>query len=371
MRLIAAFLILLLGLAGESFADEVVDGRIGPGALYRLVRPTNWNGSLVVYAHGFVGSGPVALPGEGDLIIGLLAPQGFAVAFSSFSENGWNVKDGAQRTFQLLGLFTSKFGSPSRVYVGGISMGGLIAIKLAEDHPNAFSGVLSACAVAGGSRRQFDYHGNARALFDFFYPEVLPGSAGDVPPDIDTAQAIILPAGAAISANPAGALAIAGITQTPLPFLTSAELVNSLVAALASHAAQFADLIARTHGHPFFDNRDTQYAGALPPSLLEGINAGIERFAATPDAAKHFNHYYEPSGDLRMPMMMLSTSRDPLVPAFHQDSYEKAVAENGSSDLLVRRTIDRYGHCVFTPAELGSAIADLVVWVEFGIKPAP
>ena len=311
------------------------------------------------------------LPGEGDLIIGLLAPQGFAVAFSSFSENGWNVKDGAQRTFQLLGLFTSKFGSPSRVYVGGISMGGLIAIKLAEDHPNAFSGVLSACAVAGGSRRQFDYHGNVRALFDFFYPGVLPGSAGDVPPDIDTAQAIILPAGAAISANPAGALAIAGITQTPLPFLTSAELVNSLVAALASHAAQFADLIARTHGHPFFDNRDTQYAGALPPSLLEGINAGIERFAATPDAAKHFNHYYEPSGDLRMPMMMLSTSRDPLVPAFHQDSYENAVAENGSSDLLVRRTIDRYGHCVFTPAELGSAITDLVVWVEFGIKPAP
>ena len=116
MGLVAAFLILFLGLAGDSFADEVVDGRIGPGALYRLVRPTNWNGSLVVSAHGFVGSGPVALPGEGDLIIGLLAPQGFAVAFSSFSENGWNVKDGAQRTFQLLGLFTSKFGSPSRVY---------------------------------------------------------------------------------------------------------------------------------------------------------------------------------------------------------------------------------------------------------------
>ena len=371
MRLVAAFLVLFLGVTGNSFADEVVDGRIGPGAFYRLVRPTNWNGSLVVYAHGFVGNGPVALPGEGDLIVSLLAPQGFAVAFSSFSEIGWSVKDGAQRTFQLLGLFTSKFGSPSRVYVGGISMGGLIAIKLAEDHPNAFSGVLAACAVAGGSPRQFDYHGNVRALFDFFYPGVLPGSAGDVPPGIDTTQAIILPAIAAVSANPAGALAIASIAQTPLPFSTFAELVNSLTAALASHAAQFADLSARTHGHPFFDNRDTQYSGALPPSQLEGINAGIERFAATPDAVRHFKHYYEPSGDLRIPMVMLSDSRDPLAPAFHRDAYEHAVAVNGSSDLLVRRTIDRYGHCVFTPDELGAAIADLVVWVEFGIKPAP
>ena len=130
-------------------------------------------------------------------------------------------------------------------------------------------------------------------------------------------------------------------------------------------------MIARTHGHPFFDNRDTQYAGALPPSLLEGINAGIERFPPTPDAAKHFNHHYEPSGDLRMPMLMLSNSRDPLTPAFHQD----CVRECGGGERQVRPAhpapIDRYGHCVFTPAELGAAIADLVVWVEFGIKPAP
>ena len=45
----------VLNVAGWAFADEVVDGRVD-GALYRLVRPSNWNGRLVLYAHGFVPS---------------------------------------------------------------------------------------------------------------------------------------------------------------------------------------------------------------------------------------------------------------------------------------------------------------------------
>ena len=61
-----------------------------------------------------------------------LAPQGFAVAVSSFSENGWALKDGTQRTHQLLGVFASKFGKPARVYAAGASMGGLIVVGLRE-----------------------------------------------------------------------------------------------------------------------------------------------------------------------------------------------------------------------------------------------
>lgn len=366
-----AVLVMLLGISGQALADQVVDGHFGPGALYRLVRPTNWNGSLVVYAHGAVSSeAPIALPPEGDLIIGLLAPQGFAVAFSSFSENGWAVKDGAQRTHQLLGIFTSKFGSPTRVYVAGASMGGLIAIKLAETYPGSFAGALPVCAVAGGARREFNYGGDTRVLFDFFYPGVLPGNAGDVPPGIDITQAIVVPAVAAMSSNPAGAFAIASIDQTPVPFATLAELLQSVATALAGHADSFSNLLALTHGHPYFDNWDTHYTGGLPPALLQAINAGAQRFTASPSALQYLDHYYEPSGDLRIPMLMLSTSRDPVVPGFNQSSYRNTVAAAGSSDLLVQREINRYGHCVLAPAEIASAFADLVLWVEFGIKPA-
>lgn len=164
------------GSATPAFADEVVEGTIGPGALYRLVRPTNWNGTLVVYAHGTVPTDqPVAIPSSVEQIIALLAPQGVAVAASSFSANGWVVKDGAQRTHQLLGIFTSEFGMPSRVYAAGGSMGGLIAIKLIETFPGQFEGALLACPASGGTRAQLDYGSNVYALFDLFYPGVLPG----------------------------------------------------------------------------------------------------------------------------------------------------------------------------------------------------
>jgi pimeloyl-ACP methyl ester carboxylesterase len=371
-RIAAVIVLVSLAFTATAAGDTVIDGRIGPGSLYRLFRPTNWNGRLVLYVHGGVAAdAPVALPAEGDLIISVAAAQGLAVAFSSFSSNGWDVKDGAQRSHQLLGIFTSKFGLPSRVYVAGASMGGLIAIELAETHPEAFSGALAACAVAGGARRQFDYLGNVRALFDFFYPGVLPGDAGHVPSNLNVTQDIALPAAAAITFSPLNALAIASILQTPLPFASASELGESLVTALVGHAGSLADLIARTHGHPYFDNRSTQYAGALPPALLQAVNAGVERFDATPDALQYLDHFYNPSGRLNLPMLLLSTTRDPVVPGFHRAAYVAAVAANGNADLLVHRQIDRYGHCNFTPIELSMALTDLVLWAELGLKPTP
>jgi pimeloyl-ACP methyl ester carboxylesterase len=358
--------------------SDIIDGQFGPGALYRLVRPANWNGKLFLYAHGFVSkSAPVALPAEADLIVGLLAPQGFAVAFSSFSENGWVVKDGVQRTHQLLGIFTLKFGQPTRVYVGGASMGGLIAIKLVEQYPGAFAGALTVCPVAGGTKRQYDYFANTRALFDFFYPGTLPGSAGDVPPGTDVTNAVVLPAIAAMQINPGSAFAIASIDQTPAPFSNGAELLESIATALGGNAGSYSDLVPdQLHGKPYFDNRSLQYTGAaLPATLLGDINANVGRFAAAPSALNYMAQYYQPSGNLQIPMVMLSTHRDPVAPAFHQAAYLNLVTAAGHSDLLVQRSVsgtgNGYGHCTFTPTELGTAFGDLVVWVEYGFKPAP
>lgn len=143
----------LLSAARPLYARQVVDGTDGQAALYRLVKPPSWNGSLVLYAHGYVPlDAPIALPPEGELIAGLLAPQGFAVAFSSYGENGWAVKDGARHTRRLLSIFMRTFGTPRRVYVVGASMGGLIAIELAETRPDLFDAALPACAAAGGAR---------------------------------------------------------------------------------------------------------------------------------------------------------------------------------------------------------------------------
>ena len=363
----------VLGLAGRALADEVVDGMTGPGSVYRLVRPSNWNGILVLYAHGYVSKdASVAIPPDAQLVASLLAPQGFAVAVSSFSENGWVIKDGTQRTHQLVGLFTSKFGKPSRVYAAGASMGGLIAIRLIETWPDEFAGVLPACAVAGGLGRQYDYVLNVRVLFDLFYPGVLPGSAIDVPPGIDVIQDIVNPAVAAMTADPTRAFAIASITQTPVPFASGPELLQSIATALGG-AAGYPEILELTHGQPYFDNTATQYTGALPAPTLALINATVQRFSGSPAGRNSIEHNYTPTGDLRIPALTLSTFRDPIIPGFHRSIYGQEVAARGDAYRLVQRSVQGsaggYGHCTFTPQELTQAFFDLVLWGEFGVKP--
>jgi hypothetical protein len=367
-------LVMMVGAAVQAFAAQVVDGRIGPGALYRLVRPDNWNGRLLIYAHGFVSrTEPVALPPEADLFINLVTAQGFAIAFSSYSENGWAVKDGAQRTHQLLGIFTSTFGAPSRVYIGGASMGGLIAIELVEKYPGVFAGALPACAAAGGTRAQFDYLANVRALFDVLYPGVLPGDAGSVATSINPDTDVVPQATAAILADGgAGAATLAAVDQTPLPFSNGPELVQSLVTALRGHAGSFSELVPQLPRSSYFDNQDVVYTSPfLAPASLAAINAAVGRFTASPAALNSMAHHYQPSGQLVVPMLMLSTSLDPVLPGFHQRLYRDLVSAAGQSDFLVQRTVSRYGHCNFLPAEIGAAFADLVKWAEFGIPPAP
>jgi hypothetical protein len=51
--------------------------------------------------------------------------------------------------------------------------------------------------------------------------------------------------------------------------------------------------------------------------------------------------------------------------------YQASVEQHGGDALLAERAIDRYGHCTFTPDELGAALAALVGWVEFGVPPTP
>jgi pimeloyl-ACP methyl ester carboxylesterase len=376
-RSFVVFLVLgsVLGFAGPAMADDIVDGTLGPGALYRLVRPTIWNGGLVIYAHGFVSPGqPIAIPPDAELAITLLTSQGFAVAVSSFSENGWAVKDGTQRTHQLLGIFTSKFGTPNRVYAAGGSMGGLIAIRLVETYPWEFAGLLPVCAAAGGLRLELEYFANVRILFDLFYPGVLPGSLDDVPAGINVTSQIIVPATAAMTLDPTGAVAIASITQTPVPFASGQELIQSIVTALVG-AAGYPSVLELTHGQPFFDNTDTVYTGALPPATLQSINANVQRFSASPAGLNYVEHNYTPTGDLHIPALTLRTFRDPLVPGFHQAAYGAAVAAAGNSNWLVQRAVagaaNGYGHCTFTPQELATAFAQLVLWVENGIKPVP
>jgi pimeloyl-ACP methyl ester carboxylesterase len=301
-----------------------VEGATGPGSLYKLFYPAVWNGDLVIYSHGYVApGGPIALP-EVDPLPDLLTGFGYGVAYSSFSENGYAIKDAVQRTRQLRGIFASRFGMPNRTYLVGHSEGALISLMLAEKNPKLFEG-LTFGAVAG----------------------LVTG---------------------AVLANPAPLNDMADVLQLGLIGTPPGELKDNILAGLYYNIVGTEDLLGRTHGHIMVGNAETVYVGSSNDVLL---NALVQRYEATSDAANYLKHWYQPSGKLDIPVVTLHTTRDGAVPFFHEAAYANLVSAAGRSDMLLQIPVIRSGHCNFTVDEQIIAFGALTALVETGLKPTP
>jgi pimeloyl-ACP methyl ester carboxylesterase len=405
-RLLLAVSVLTLGLVATSsvaFAThspasqrEVV-GVDPSGASFALFLPYQWNGDLVVYVHGFIDPvAPIALPDAAPVDVApwvvelreRLLQAGYGVAYSSFAENGWAVNDGALRTRTLRPLFSYYFNKPDRTYVIGRSLGALTTMLLVEKYSTESSsslnllglislggttertidGALALCGPVGGGRKQTDYVGHSRALFDVFYPGVIPGDvlhvqATNYASDSPQVQAIV----GAILANPTAAVSLASVDQIELPWTSFPELINTIVRVLGYNILGTNDLLKRTGGASPFDNQSVTYTGLGAYDAV--VNASVDRFAGSKEAFNYLKAFYQPTGNLKIPVLTLHTTLDPDVPFTHEASLAAIVANAGSSKKLVQQNYNRYGHCNFSPAETAAAFLRLATWVERGVKP--
>ncbi|HSQ29143.1 MAG TPA: hypothetical protein VLN49_04795 [Gemmatimonadaceae bacterium] len=358
-----------------TWADQIT-GVTADGAEYAIFVPDGWNGDAVFYAHGIIPPlAPVTFPGSGDwddaqAIRDGLGQLGFAVAYSTFNENGYAIRNGIQRTHELRGTFISKIGRPRRSFLIGHSLGAQVSQALAETHPDQYSGVLAMCGLLGGTRLETDYVAHVRTLFDLFYPGVLPGSTMVMPVVFtDPLTQVAPPVLAAIGANPTGFIYIAADTNIQLAGNGPQEWGESLVYALGYQAMGVNDLLARTHGHILFDNTATIYNSALIPALNGFVNASVSRYTATDDALAWLENNYEPSGNLLIPMITFHKTRDRLVPYRHETAYLAKVNAAGQTAHLLQRSQDSFGHCNLGVSDILSNFQDLVSWVNTGIKP--
>jgi pimeloyl-ACP methyl ester carboxylesterase len=362
--------------ADSSFAAITRSG-VSNGAQYAMFLPPVWNGRLILYAHGFIDpAAPIALPDVAPADVApwvvqlreTLLSQGYAVAYSSYAQNGWAVQDGAARTHELRDLFIQSFGPPSQVYVMGRSLGALITVDLAENFPGAYQGALSLCGPVGGGRTETDYIGNVRVLFDYYYPGVIPGDVLHVPDmEYSASSPIVKAIVAAIIGNPQRAVALAAVDQVKLPYTTASELVLSIVRALGYNIRGTNDLLVRTGGQSPFGNVGLTYTRLGLPDLF--VNAGVGRFSAQAGGIAYLNSYYQTRGSLAIPLLTLHTTQDPDVPFFHEAAYAKIVAAARTSRWLAQQSVQRYGHCNVTPAEVAITLGQLVKWAEAGVKP--
>jgi pimeloyl-ACP methyl ester carboxylesterase len=356
------------------------------GAGYRIEVPDDWNGELVMWAHGFRGLGP-ELRVQNPPIREYLIAQGYAWAASSYRRNDYDVANGVQDTHALMKRFNGIVAKPSKVYIMGASMGGHITAVAIEQYPKAFAGALPVCGVLADFE-QFDY------FLDFnVAAQQLALGSSMYPVDFVSYVTTVVPAiKAGLEAVPGGwplALNDAGMKHKNLvelrsggdrPNFDEAWFFWNVFAGFASGPGNFFfDLsalfptLARSPGQ-INDNIGVVYQFDTDPSLSPeeiAFNNDVFRIMADPQARSPNGLAQVPviSGDINIPVLTIHNLGDLFVPVLHEIEYARRVAGHGKSDFLVQRAVRGAGHCNVTPNEFVSAFADLVNWVETGAKP--
>jgi pimeloyl-ACP methyl ester carboxylesterase len=347
---------------GETPVAGCADGTLEGGALYRVCFPASWNGDLVVYAHGYVRPDlPVALPD--DVIGGLpvsaaVNALGYAFATTSYRANGLVADVAVEDLVELDETVRARYRpDPSRTFVVGVSEGGLVAVLALEREPDLYAGGIAACGPIGDFSLQVDYFGDFRAVFDWFFPGVLPGSPILSPAELQQNwDAVYVPAvTAALLDDPAAAGELLAVTGAPVDAADPATIGETVVGILWYTVYSTTDAQTRLGGQPY-DNTTRVYQGSSDDAAL---NAGIGRFTADP-AARAALARFETTGQVGAPVVTLHTTGDPIVPVTHQGLYATKVADAGAGALLDEDAVDRYGHCTFQQAEIVSAFNALV-----------
>lgn len=356
------------------------------GAGFRAEVPGNWNGSLVVWAHGFRGTG-LELTVDNHPLRALLIPLGFAWAASSYSRNDYDITSAVQTTHALVQRFNGLVGRPGRVYLTGASLGGHVTAVSIEQYPHAYDAALPICGVLG------DYE-----LFDYFLDfnvaaQQLGTGSSQFP--VDPVQYItftvpqikanlsLVPGGWPNLLNAAGQN-LKNLTELrsggERPNFDEAWFFWNTFPAFASGPGNFLfDLgtgdgsLPRAPGVGI-DNSDVVYQFDTDPNLSaqeQAFNDGVVRVSADPQGRKGgLAQVPRISGDIGIPVLTLHNLGDLFVPVHNEVEYVTRVNAHGKRDLLVQRAIRGVGHCNFTAAEFSGAFLDLVAWVEAGIKPA-
>jgi hypothetical protein len=363
------------------------------GAAYQIEVPQQgWNGQLVMWAHGYAGTGPKLIVNP-PLMRRHVLLRGYAWAASSYSKNHYDVRAGVEDT-NALALAFSKLAAqrgvvlaqPQTVFIAGVSMGGHIAAAAVERetlatarHVQRYAGAMPLCGVMGDTE-----------LFSF--------------------------SGAYLFA----AMQLAGLPARSYPFSGWAELAPSVKDALFSsypqvrtqQGEQLKRLVMNLSGgaRPFFaegfddkgmqdnlwngfggdgtlggvltlsavDTRQIDYRFAETPAAATPVevflNQHITRAVPAPDAnrLRRDGLRWVPllHGEFDVPVLSLHTLGDLYVPFRMQQVYHQRVSAKGRDKLLVQRAIRDVGHCAFTAVEAANAFDALTAWAATGARPA-
>jgi pimeloyl-ACP methyl ester carboxylesterase len=398
-------------------------GTLG-GAAYAIVMPTKWNGTLLLYSHGYRQAAPAPpdfaavdtkaepAPGYGDgsdAVGQALLAKGYAIAGSAYKSNGWAVADGVAADEALHDFFVSHVATPDRTIVWGDSLGGLITEVLAEKHPEWVDGAVPLCGVLGGPNLNLDLALDvAYAIKTLIYPDLkLTGysSYDEAVANWEGAAKAIVAAGHDTANGVPKILMVAslvdaaGKTETYDGSTITSQVeayAESVLTALGYGTFGRYDIEQRVGGDPS-QNVGVDYSTRVSASeraLIELVSPGATdkmlgelasgpRVTADPAARAKLAATGTPTGAIRVPTLTLHTEDDPLVLVQNEGVFagEVAASKQASADLVQLYTAPPAtypekpgapygaGHCNFTQQSRVGVVDLMDNWVRNGVYP--
>ncbi|HEU5271066.1 MAG TPA: hypothetical protein VFU36_14165 [Jatrophihabitans sp.] len=395
------------------------------GAKYAIKLPSKWNGTLLLYSHGYRFAAP-APPDFGpvdtnpqvsstdpdgsatDPLSTALLNEGYALAGSAYKSNGWAVADGVKAGEQLHDKFVQLVGKPKRTYVWGDSLGGLITEVLAEQNPSWVDGSAPMCGALAGPNYNFDAALDvAFAVKTLIDPQLkLTGytSDADAASNWQQASAAVQQAAAdTAGGGTAKVVFIASLVDAPTATktydghdLTSQvkARVEALLTALAFGTSGRYELEQRVGGDPS-DNTKADYNSRIDASeanliaLAGGNVAALEktlnaapRISADSSARDAIEQLGDTTGALIAPTVTMHTQSDPLVLVQNETVFSDRVSAKQQAGKLVQLYIAPpltysestgapygAGHCVFSDEQREGLVTALDNWVRRNVYP--
>ena len=367
------------------------------GAPYRIRVPEVWNGTLLVFAHGY--RDKADHPGEIDnrdadvaAAAALEAPllaQGFALAGSAFKDNGWSIEDAIKDTKDLAVFFRENVAEPQRTIIWDVSFGAFVGFKSMEQFGGIYDGALCMCGEGSGATRTWDSGLVPYLAYDvvFGIPHSW-GTVGEVRNDIDFETEVFAKLGPEIS-NIANfpkfefIRLVSGVPgqglnpPPPLGFFPGWVLTDFFFVTEARAELQ------RRAGGPFAQNLDQHYALTpaekaylagigLPTPVVDAwlsqMNARTN-IEALPSARNYVRRNTDYNGKIKNPVLTMHTIIDPLTVVANESAYADLIASTGRQDLLFQTYTTGVGHCNFTGPQVLTAIGAIDLWVRTGVRP--
>lgn len=356
------------------------------GVAYEIRVPERWNGTLVMYAHGYRDAADH--PGEvddrsadafagGEVGERAMLDAGYAIAGSAYAANGWAVDEGIRDTRALLAHFTSVVARPRTTLLAGFSMGSVVTFESMERYPGTYDGAMPSCAVGAGAPRSFDGTLAVASAYAavFGWPAAWGRSPADVRDDLDF-ETEVLPTLATQLRAPGGAARfefirlVAGVPTGPeWPFSDwyfgtegRAELERRAGGPVTQNL---------THRYAVSTVDRTYLAGlGVTGDEVDGWLAMMTDTRVGPTRARRYvERYAEYDGRISDPVLTLGTTVDALVPPAHISAYARTVREAHRGQYLASFWTSGVGHCNFTAPQLVAGVRALEQWVHTGRRP--